>query len=56
MTEVVVIIELRFPTIDRDAVARQVEPVIAAAVKAGGNMTNITIEPFEGGAGPRGDE
>jgi hypothetical protein len=41
-----VVVSMRFPSIDPQALAAQVSPIMEAAVAAGGTLTSITVQPY----------
>jgi hypothetical protein len=47
MPELLVTVSLRFPTLDRQALAEHLAPVMQAAVAAGGVTTNVSIQEYE---------
>lgn len=46
-TELLVNVSLRFPQLDRNALADHLAPLMAEAVRVGGSTTNISIQPYE---------
>jgi hypothetical protein len=42
--EVLVTIQLRFPALDRQALAEHIQPLFREATTAGGNMTSFSIQ------------
>lgn len=47
MTDLLVTLQLQFPTLDRNALAEHLAPVFQAAVAAGGNYTSLAIQPYD---------
>lgn len=47
MSDLLVSIQMRFPTLDREAVAEHLGPVMIAAVAAGGSLTSVSIQPYD---------
>lgn len=47
MTDLLVTLQLQFPTLDRDALAEHLTPVMRAAIAAGGNHTSLSIQPYD---------
>lgn len=45
--EVLVTISLRFPQLDRTAMAEHLAPLMFAALKAGGITTNVSIQSYD---------
>ena len=45
--EVLVTISLRFPQLDRAALAEHLAPLVQAAVAAGGITTNVSLQPYD---------
>jgi hypothetical protein len=45
--ELLINISMRFPNLDREALAQHLGPLIATAVAAGGMSTNISIQPYD---------
>jgi hypothetical protein len=45
--ELQVFLSMRFPSLDRTALAGHLGPVVEAVIAAGGNFTNISIAPYE---------
>jgi hypothetical protein len=44
--ELLVTLSLRFPLLDRQALAAQIAPVMQAAVAAGGISTHVTVQTY----------
>ena len=47
MTDLLVNVAMRFPTLDRAALAEHLAPVVKAAIAAGGVTTNLSIQEYE---------
>lgn len=47
MTELLVTLQMRFPTLDRQALAEHLGPVMVAAVAAGGMFTSLSVQPYD---------
>lgn len=45
--ELLVSIQLRFPSLDRRALADHLTPVVREALAAGGNLTSSTVQPYD---------
>lgn len=45
--ELHVTITLRFPALDRRALAEHLGPVVTEALAAGGNLTSLMVMPFD---------
>jgi hypothetical protein len=45
--ELIVYLSMRFPVLDRPALAAHLAPVIQAAIAAGGNFTSLNVMPYE---------
>lgn len=52
--EILVNISLRFPQLDRQALADHLAPVITAAVASGGVTTNVSLQPYDPDEGDEG--
>jgi hypothetical protein len=50
--EILVTVSMRFPNLDRTALAEHLGPVMTAAVAAGGTSTSINMQPYD----PEADE
>lgn len=46
-TETLVSVSLRFPTVDRAAVADLIAPIMQAAVAAGGEHVSISVQGYD---------
>lgn len=46
-TELLVTIQMSFPTLDREALAEHLAPVMTAAVAAGGVGTSVSVQPYD---------
>jgi hypothetical protein len=46
-TETLVSLQIRFPTVDRAAVADQIAPAVHKAIAAGGAHMTLSIQPYE---------
>lgn len=40
-------LSLRFPTVDRAAVAAQIAPAVEQAIAAGGTYMSLSIQPYD---------
>lgn len=47
VTELLVTLQMCFPTVDRQALAAHIAPVVTAAIAAGGKHTSISVQPYE---------
>ena len=45
--ELLVSVSLRFPQLDRMALAEHLAPLVTEALRAGGVTTNISIQPYD---------
>ncbi|HTE60021.1 MAG TPA: hypothetical protein VK631_06690 [Solirubrobacteraceae bacterium] len=45
--ELLVNLSMRFPALDRTALAAHLAPVVEAAIAAGGNFTSISVMPYD---------
>jgi hypothetical protein len=44
--EILISITLRFPQLDRVALAQHLAPVLREAIEAGGNSVTISLQPY----------
>lgn len=44
--ELLVTVQMRFPSLDRQALSEHLAPVMTAAVAAGGNSTSVSIQKY----------
>jgi hypothetical protein len=52
--EILVGISMRFPQLDRAALAEHLTPVVLAALRAGGKTTNVSLQPYDPDEEPDG--
>lgn len=45
--DLLVTIQLRFPSIDRSAVGEHITPTVIAALAAGGITTNVSVQEYD---------
>jgi hypothetical protein len=46
-SEVLVTVQLRFPALDRRALADHLSPILVEAITAGGSLTSFSIQGYE---------
>lgn len=46
-SELLVSVSMRFPTLDRTAIAEHLAPLLQASVAAGGFSTHISVQPWD---------
>jgi len=47
MTELLVTIQMSFPSLDRGALAEHIAPVVMTAIAAGGGSTSVSVQEYE---------
>lgn len=44
--QVLVTVQMRFPTVDRRVIAEHIAPMVTAAIAAGGEYTSISVQGY----------
>jgi hypothetical protein len=47
VSELLVSVQMRFPSLDREALAAHLAPVITVAIAAGGTLTTLSVQPYD---------
>lgn len=46
-TELLITVQLRFPSLDRHALANHITPMVTAALAAGGTLTTVSVQEID---------